>query len=221
MEELMRASFPLVQLVPVDRVSFPIFSWEKEALESAAKEKGIDALFRPLRGIYDTPTGKTVLVSYFIDSDECPFLLENLCMAYDRRPLVCRMFPFNSGPKSSEKVEYASFCPGCKEIQTINLPAMHEFFGENLTNAIQNDLVVEKVNRLIIGLMRDGHVKPALNYPPQQVLRMMLKSEKMDLFDFVREKGIMTEAQISEFIDEANDTGLGRGMLKGLLGKEK
>ena len=65
---------PIVQLVPVEKMSFPLLDWEAERFKKYQHEVNIDAKIKPLRAILDLNTNKAIIVTYFMDSDTCPFL---------------------------------------------------------------------------------------------------------------------------------------------------
>jgi Fe-S-cluster containining protein len=42
---------------------------------------------------YDLKSNTTIVFNYTLDGQDCPFLNDNLCSIYEKRPLVCRQFP--------------------------------------------------------------------------------------------------------------------------------
>ncbi|MBI2124637.1 hypothetical protein HYT92_02485, partial [Candidatus Pacearchaeota archaeon] len=67
---------PVVQLVPVERMTFPLWDWEAKRFMEWQKEVNIDARIRPLRAIMDLKSNKAIIVTYFMDAetDACPLL---------------------------------------------------------------------------------------------------------------------------------------------------
>lgn len=76
----------------------PLFEWEKEEFEKLAKEKGICLKISPTNVIYDKKSKTYVNISYFMENQPCPFLKENKCSIYQKRPIVCRSFPLARNP---------------------------------------------------------------------------------------------------------------------------
>ena len=92
---------PVVQLADVERMTFPLWDWEAKRFMEWQHEADVDANIKPLRVIFDLISNRTIVLTYFMDSetDACPFLKENKCSIYHtKRAYVCRLFPFNRGP---------------------------------------------------------------------------------------------------------------------------
>lgn len=49
----------------------------------------------------------------------CPFLKDNRCIIYDRRPLVCRFYPFQFGALTRDNRPMAAVSPNCPEARRI------------------------------------------------------------------------------------------------------
>ena len=98
-EKMAYGKLPLVQLIPIEKMSFPLWDWEAARFKEWQQEAGIDAKIKPLRAILDLSTNKAVIVTYFMDSDSCPFLRDRKCLIYStKRAYICRLFPFNRSP---------------------------------------------------------------------------------------------------------------------------
>ena len=117
MEKMAYGKLPLVQLVPMEKMSFPLWDWEASRFKEWQHEVNIDAKINPSRGILDLNSNKAIIVTYFMDSDACPFLKhsemqgissaqksgaflgDRKCSIYHtKRAYICRLFPFNRGP---------------------------------------------------------------------------------------------------------------------------
>ncbi|MBW2975655.1 YkgJ family cysteine cluster protein [Candidatus Woesearchaeota archaeon] len=206
---------PLVQIFPIERMSFPLFDFEAKRFRGWQKEADVDAKIMPSRVVFDLNSNKSIIITYYMDYDSCPFLKDNRCLIYDKkRAFICRLFPFNKGPflKTGEELRKEDMFGSCPSIKGI-LPELddknrkelvkklYQSFGDNFLNIIEYDYLTEWVNRLIITLIKEERIKPAMNYPYKYLLRRIMSSEKIDLMDFLIEKGIKTPAEIENLIN--------------------
>ena len=209
---------PVVQLVPVEQMTFPLWDWEAKRFMEWQNEAGVDAQIKPLRAIMDLNSGKAIILTYFMDGkdDSCPFLKENKCSIYQtKRAYVCRMFPFNRGHFSDEKIgekeglsEMFGECGAMKHILpqvTKNSGKMTKFLNDafpdgSFINAVQNDIVIGWANKAIIRLMRAKSIKPAMNYPYRFLLKRIENSQKIDFSDFLVECGYLTKKEKEDLI---------------------
>ena len=76
MKEMAFGKLPLVQLIPLEKMSFPLWDWEASRFGKWQKEVNVDGKIKPLRGILDLNPNKAIIVTYFMDSksDACDFL---------------------------------------------------------------------------------------------------------------------------------------------------
>jgi hypothetical protein len=106
-------------------------------------------------------------------------------------------------------------CPNIEEIKgklnhndkTILTKQLHDSFGDILLASIQHDHVMEWENKLILDLMKEKKIRPAINYPYEKLLRRIENSEKIDLMDFLIKIGYKTKEEIDVVIKsfERND----------------
>jgi Fe-S-cluster containining protein len=200
-ENMAFGKLPLVQLVPIERMSFPLWDWEAKRFKKWQHEVNVDGKIEPLRGILDLNTNKSIIVSYFMDSDSCPFLRDKKCsIYYQKRAYVCRLFPFNRGPflktgVNPTKDNMFGVC-GAMDPLIPTIPEKYEdmvyflskaFPDMSFENAVQFDHITEWVNKTIISLMRKKLFRPAINYPYGLFLKRFENSEKIDFTDFLVE----------------------------------
>ena len=208
---------PVVQLVPVEKMTFPLWDWEAKRFEERQQEVDVDARIRPLRAIMDLNSNKAIIVTYFMDSeiDACPFLNNNKCSIYHtKRAYVCRLFPFNRGPfLNQEGMSLTEMFGECGAMEKIlpqvpqDFNTMIKFLNEafpdrSFLNAVQNDMIAEWTNKTIIDLMRKKIIKPAMNYPYNFLLRRIESAEKIDFTDFLVETGYFTEEEKQKLINK-------------------
>jgi|GEM_PF-2915273 Fe-S-cluster containining protein len=215
-KEFAFGKMPVVQLVPVEKMTFPLWDWEAKRFMQWQKEANVDANIKPLRAIFDMDSNRTIVLTYFMDSgtDACPFLKENKCSIYHtKRAYVCRLFPLNRGPfirNGTQSKEGMFGDCGAMEKILPQLPddfnAMINFLNmafpdESFMNAVQNDIVVEWANRAIANLIRKKIIKPAMNYPYDFLLKRIGNSEKIDFTDFLAEKNCLSPAEKESLIN--------------------
>ncbi len=222
---------PLVQLFPIERMSFPLFDFEAKRFKEWQKEVDIDAKILPSRVILDLNSNKSIIVTYYMDYDSCPFLKNNKCLIYDKkRAFICRLFPFNKGPflntgENLKKEEMFGSCPSMKDIipklkdnnKKELVTQLHDAFGEDFLDIIEYDYLTEWINRLIITLMKSKEIKPAMNYPYNFLLKRINNSEKVDLMDFLKEKGIKSTDEIERLIKRFDNNIDAKEKLEGFL----
>ncbi|MBI2655945.1 YkgJ family cysteine cluster protein [Candidatus Woesearchaeota archaeon] len=202
---------PVVQLVPAEQMTFPLWDWEAKRFTEWQNDADVDARINPLRAIMDLNSGKAIILTYFMDgeTDACPFLKNNKCSIYHtKRAYVCRLFPFNRGPFIQQEgmILKESLFGECGAMEHI-LPEVPDEFGRmvkflneafpdgSFINAVQNDVIIEWANRAIVDLIRKKIIKPAITYPYEFLLKRINNSEKVDFTDFLVNVGYLTEKE--------------------------
>ena len=203
MEKMAYGKLPLVQLVPLEKMTFPLWDWEAERFRKWQKEANVDGKVHPSRGILDLDSNKAIIVTYFMDADACPFLKYKKCsIYYTKRAYICRLFPFNRGPfldvgDKPTKHNMFGTC-GAMEPLTPLIPENYDdtvkflsksFPDGSFENAVQFDYITEWVNRTIVGLMKQKKLRPAMNYPYEFFLKRFNNAEKIDFTDFLEQSG--------------------------------
>lgn len=218
LKEHVFGKLPVVQLVSVEQMTFPLWDWEAKRFMQWQNEVNVNARIKPLRAIMDLKSNKAIILTYFMDgeTDACPFLKDNKCSIYHtKRAYVCRLFPFNRGPflaNDGMALKEGMFGE-CGAMEHI-LPKIPEDFNkmikflseafpdESFFNAVQNDIVIEWANKIIIDLMRKSIIKPAMNRPYNFLLRRITNAEKIDFTDFLVQSGYFTEEQMENLINQ-------------------
>jgi len=228
-EEFAYGRLPLVQLMPIERTSFPLWDWEAKRFRNAALRLNIEPKIIPSRAVYDQNENRTIIVTYSIDSDACTFLQEGKCAIYNERAFICRLFPFQKSPflKTNEEFSAESLFGGCPAISGIvpNIPGdfremisfLHESFNSTFLSAVENDYVTSWINRTIIDLMKKKAMMPAMNHPYKFLIKRMENSEKIDLTDFLVEKAIYSRFEMEEIINSFESNVHANSRLKEVL----
>ena len=227
-ETMAFGKLPLVQLVPVEEMTFTLWDWEAKRFKEWQED--IDAKIKPLRGILDLNTNKAIIVSYYMETkDACPFLNEKKCKIYDKkRAYICRLFPFNRGPfletgQQPTKNNMFGTCDALEEIKP-NMPEKYNdlvhylskaFPDGSFENAVQFDLITEWVNKTIIDLMRKKMLRPAINYPYNLFLKRFNNAEKIDFTDFLEQSNYIKNK--NELIKKFDDNKDSKDVINGFL----
>lgn len=224
LKEYAYGKLPLVQLIPVEETSFPLWDWEAKRFMEWQKEVNVDAQIKPSRGIYDLQRNMTIIITYCMDYDRCPFLTsDGKCKIYSKkRAYICRMYPFQRSPfldieQPAIPENLLGACPVTdkilKQIPTeFNemIKFLYRYFKTDgaFYNVVQNDLIIEWVNKTIVELCKNKAIKPALNYPYQYLIKRIENSQKIDLTDFLVMANIYSrdemDAQINCFDENLN-----------------
>ena len=216
LKEYVFGKMPVVQLVPVEQMTFPLWDWEAKRFLAWQHDVNVDANIRPLRAIMDLKSNKAIILTYFMDSetDACHFLKDNKCSIYHtKRAYVCRLFPFNRSPfmKINDKSNEGLF-GNCGAMEKIipNIPGdfneMVKFLNEafpdgSFMNAVQNDIVVEWSNKIIVDLIKKKIIRPAMNYPYEFLMKRASNAEKIDFTDFLVESGYFASIEMEKLIN--------------------
>ncbi|MBI2652572.1 YkgJ family cysteine cluster protein [Candidatus Woesearchaeota archaeon] len=212
---------PVVQLVPVEQMTFPLWDWEAKRFKEWQHEVNVDAKIKPLRAIMDLNSNKAIILTYFMDSktDACPLLKDSKCSIYHtKRAYVCRLFPFNRGPFLNQDGMHLKegMFGDCGAMEHI-LPQVPDDFNkmvkflneafpdDSFLNAVQNDIVIEWMNKTIIDLMRKRIIKPAMNYPYNFLLERITNARTIDFTDFLVQVGCLTEKEKEGLISRFDD----------------
>ena len=207
---------PVIQLVPVERMTFPLWDWEAKRSWEWQKEVNVDARIKPLRAILDLNSNKVIILTYFMDSetDACHLLKDNKCSIYHtKRAYVCRLFPFNRSPFIDVNAKASEGLFGdCGAMEKI-IPAMPDNFDEmikflneafpdgSFLNAVQNDIIIEWANKTIVELIKKKTIRPAMNYPYDLLLKRISGAEKIDFTDFLVKIGHTTAEEMENLIN--------------------
>jgi Fe-S-cluster containining protein len=202
-QQMAFGKLPLVQLIPLERMTFPLWDWEAERFREWQHEADVDAKILPGRGILDLQSKKAITVSYYMDSDACPFLKDKKCsIYYAKRAYICRLFPFNRGPflNTGERATKHTMFGMCGALEKMfdSIPDEHDtmvrflnaaFPDGSFENAVQFDHITEWVNYTIIDLMRKKMIRPAINYPYKLFLKRFRNAEQVDFTGYLEECG--------------------------------
>jgi len=224
---------PVVQLVPVGQMTFPLWDWEAKRFAEWQHGANVDARIKPLRAIMDLNSNRAIILTYFMDgtTDACPFLKDSKCSIYHtKRAYVCRLFPFNRSPfvhQGGMQLKEGLFgeCGAMEKILPQvpeDFNAMIGFLSEafpdgSFLNAVQNDIIVEWANRTIIDLMRKKIIRPAMSHSYEILLKGITDAEKIDFTDFLVESNYMPRDEMENLIKRFDDNIDAQEKIKGFV----
>ena len=219
---------PLVQIVPIDEMAFPLFDFEAKRFKEWQKDVKIDAKIKPSRVILDLESNRAIVVTYYMDYDACPFLKDNKCVLYDKyRAYICRMFPFNRGPflKTQDELKKEDMFGSCGQVEKI-IPALSsdkekmtgqlkESLGSELLNVVEFDYLQEWVNKTIVNLIKSKKIRAAMNYPYEFLVKRIENASKIDLMDFLVEAKVHSKEDIENLIKRFDSNADAKELLAG------
>ncbi len=211
LKEFAYGKLPIVSLFPIEKTSFPLWDFEAKRFLKEARSKKIESKIKPCRVIYDLKENKAIVVTYSIDSDSCTYLKDGKCIVYDKRAFICRLFPFQHTPflkTGGGKEGMFGSCPAISDIleelkigdlkETVQY--LNNCFGDVFIAAVQHDMITEWVNKKIMGLIKAGVIRAAMNYPYKFILKRIESSPKIDFTDLLVEKNIYSRVDIDTII---------------------
>ncbi len=161
-----------------------------------------------------------------LDND-CPFLSEsNLCLIYEQRPIICRIFPVAiSGIfLRTSRLKFSDVFQDCRYLAEYEFPsvisyrdfiaALHDCFGETHAYSFHN----ERVQRILIDFLRqlesEGIIRLARSRPLKFVKNLVARRGVTGLFKFLRERNLVSEVYIQELLKQLRDYEFSRGELR-------
>jgi Fe-S-cluster containining protein len=179
--------------------SLTLFDWEAKEMNEIAEKEGINFKLMPYKLVYDTKTKTTIIMQYAVVHDVCPFLKFSQCSIYDKRPLICRLFPPNARGITSGTISIN--CSTCKhdmdeadwkEAMKLNLQPkalikkIHQRYGEVFEAEVEYELISKQITDWINLLILKGHLAPAKGFEPKALLKMASESQILPLSVFFK-----------------------------------
>ncbi|MEM4710503.1 MAG: YkgJ family cysteine cluster protein [Candidatus Woesearchaeota archaeon] len=155
-------SFGIIYLSKLQDITINIWPEEKDLLEKEAKNLGIKIKILPKRCFYNSEQGELVIIDYYIDHDICPFFKKNLCIIYDKRPLICKSYPLLTENNLG------------KCIYKKNTPDAHV---DEMPFAKRNDYRIKTIKNKLIELKEKKIIDT--NIPIEKILQKKLKIKEL------------------------------------------
>jgi Fe-S-cluster containining protein len=181
----------------------PIFEWEVEIIKKIAKERGINLDIRPSDVFLDKKSDTAFCCMYGLFNEPCNFLKENKCSIYEKRPLVCRMFPLFCTPEFAAN----GFNLGCFwKCQNFNNAALIEYlkgktkgesikelkkiYGNSYENCFKGSFIRREIEERIIRYSRENLIDLVKLEPKEYE-----KYKIIPFFGFLVKRNIIDEDQ--------------------------
>jgi len=215
-EEFSRGKLPLIQLTSPEDMTFPLWDFEAKRFREYEKESRIDAKISPSRGVLDLNSGRFIIFTYQMHTkDACPFQSKDgKCLIYHtKRAFICHLFPFNRSPyldigQPDDKGMFGECCMLKGIIDNLEytdkkalISQLSDSFGNTFLAALQHDFIIEWSNKLIIDMIKDKKIRPAMGYPYKFLKKRIESSDKVDLMDFLVDSEYLTSQEIKDLID--------------------
>ncbi len=80
-------------IINLNRLYLPFFDWEIDDFLQELKK--INSTRKIVLGkvSFDLKSERTIVHNYTLDGQDCPFLSNNKCNIYEKRPIICKQFP--------------------------------------------------------------------------------------------------------------------------------
>lgn len=208
MPDIFPAFFHSAFMLHCCKPGLTVFDWEAKEMFHEAEKRCIKLSIVPYKLVYDLNKNCTIVMQYSVADKKCPFLINNKCMVYDKRPLICRLFPPNArGLTGGTMTIGGTACPndmGAKdwdEMAKMNLEPkemikkMHNRYGYIFEAEVEYEIMSKKITDWVNMLIMKNALKPALNYEPKALLVKAASSPVYSLSDFFK----------AAFRDKANE----------------
>lgn len=151
-----------------NEVGIALFNDEKKLLIERAKELNIQLNIKPLRGFLGKDK-KICVFKWFIDHENCPFLINNSCNIYENRPLVCRSFPYLppfAYEPTPEHPIMSDYCPHIKKneiyhdlmIEYNKSIEMQKILMENINDLIAKGFIIKEKTSTVMRLSKNPSI---------------------------------------------------------------
>ncbi|MEM2990114.1 MAG: YkgJ family cysteine cluster protein, partial [Halobacteria archaeon] len=169
-------------------ISLSLYEWEVEDFQLAGEKLGKRISVIPVLICIDQLSNTPLSLIWNILDSDCPFLSEsNLCLIYEQRPIICRIFPVRvSGIfLRTSRLKFSDVFQDCKYLAQLEIPSvlrygefiamLHNCFGEIHAYSFHN----ERVQMILIDFLRDlesnGIIRLARNRPLKFVKNLVAR----------------------------------------------
>ncbi len=213
----------------------PLFEWEKEELERLASEKGIKLEIGPTDLVFDKKSNSYICINFSLKQEPCPFLKDNKCSIYEKRPLICRYFPLAESPlslKEGKGIDVTSF------LHCHNFDA-NKFLIENLKageekslQLTKNKIAKEYSNTFGKEMLVYATMKDSIKAFCEKILKQLIETKKVKLrpvskldyakykvtpfFEFLVKIAVVNEQGKNEILNDLKDYDSMKSVIDGL-----
>ncbi|MDD2666176.1 MAG: YkgJ family cysteine cluster protein [Methanocellales archaeon] len=80
-------------IINLSDIYLPFFDWEIDDFLQELKKINSTRKIVPVQVSFDLKSERTIVHKYTLDGQDCPFLSNNKCNIYEKRPIACKQFP--------------------------------------------------------------------------------------------------------------------------------
>lgn len=188
--------------------ALPFFEWEISKIKKEAEKRSIKLRIKPLNLMFDKKLGIYFFPQYGMLNEPCPFLKNNKCSIYHKRPLVCKMFPVVKNPlviKQKADIDCFNFCPNydiklfLKENSEKNFKELNsiynKIFGKANKFSFKASSASNQIDKIILNLIKQKKIELR---KPSEIEEEIFKA--VPVLEFLIKAGHITKKQKSELI---------------------
>jgi Fe-S-cluster containining protein len=212
--------------------SLALYEWELDDFLLFGRKLNKQIEVAPVLICIDQLTNTPLGLIWSILDNDCPFLSEsNLCLIYEHRPVICRIFPVAASGifLSSERLKFSDVFQDCRYLADFAFPsvvryrdfiaALHDCFGDIHVYSFHN----ERVQMILIDFLRElesrGIVRLARKRPLKFVKNLVSRKGVIGLFKFLRERKLVPEVYVVELLKRLGNYEFSRSELQKELAK--
>ncbi|HII14936.1 MAG TPA: YkgJ family cysteine cluster protein [Nanoarchaeota archaeon] len=227
--ELFPAFFNSAFMLHCCKPGLTVFDWEAKEMFHEAEKRGIKLSIVPYKIVYDLNKNSTIIMQYSITDKKCQFLFNSRCMIYDKRPIICRLFPPNvRGLTGGTMTISCTACPNdmtekdWAEATSLGLSSeelikkVHRRYGEIFEAEVEYEIMSKQTNDWINLLVMKGMIKPAMNYEPKALLQKAASSPIYSLSMFLKAAFKDKAKDIDAVIENSAKLGHAKAFLRDL-----
>jgi Fe-S-cluster containining protein len=185
-----------------------LYDWEIENFSKELKNISSNKKILPTIVSFDLVTERTIVHMYTLEGQDCPFLKNNECSIYDKRPLVCRQFPcmqdmgfiFSNEPVNLSRNTLCKFeendeFPANLDKKNLSRKELMQIFkrryGDSFYYNMADRMFTEITAKLIIESNNKGNTKFAKEgYDLKFLLKRINNSQHIGISKWCEEQGL-------------------------------
>jgi Fe-S-cluster containining protein len=202
--------YKIYQLASKDNPGLFLWEWEKYKLEPMLKAMNINP--EPFYAIYDTISHQTLVFSWTIPGNSCPFLEKDYCGIYNTRPINCRAYPLGYD-LANKKIQVMEECKHndieknviakYKKLEELELEdlSQEDGFNQLFTFAKKSSEIPLFIRALFPNLEAAKVLYRGIAKPTTDILKDIDENKFGDLFRFLVNNGALPQDEYDSLWD--------------------
>ena len=190
----------------------PLIEWEVQKLEKEAEKLNLRINIKPAKVIFDLHRNISLVTGWVLDEKICPFLINQQCRIYDKRPFTCKQYPllgvgYAHHQSGIRPVYYISEqCPQTKDLFFEGSfdelqKGLKSFFGNNIYfSCLQAGMHLHQIQLTVNRLVQENKIRPAVL--DKGLMKKIKDNRKIGLFEFLISEGVITKEKYSQIIQD-------------------